>query len=138
MLAAGVLGAIHFFLLAANTAGVISIVFCFRITAAYFYPVKWMAAVFVGGAIITSALTFAGWTSVLACLGTSTGTLASFQKDNRRMRQQFLLASGFWTAHNILVWSPIAILQEIAISSSNLLGLWRYHRKMGPLDSPPP
>ena len=132
MLISAAFNTIHFLLIGAITAGVIAALVCLRLLTACFLSKRWLAAPYLLIAILLCAKTYAGLPSILALLGTCSGTMAVFEHDNRKMRLTFLLASGFWLIHNILVWSPVAALQEIAISLSNL-STFRRQQNKGPL-----
>lgn len=128
-LVSGILSLLHFFLLGAATAAWISVLFCLRISAAYFSSRKEIALTFIGLGAGVTALTWTGWISLLAFVGNATGTVATFQKSGLRMRLLFLAASAFWLVHNLAIWTPVAAAQEICFSTGNLIGLWRYYYK---------
>ena len=66
--------------------------------------------------------------SLLALASTLIGTVGSFHGSEKAVRYSMMAAELLWTIHNIIVWSPVAIVMEVLFFGSNLLGLLR-HRK---------
>ena len=82
---------------------------------------------FMGMAVIASALTYEGLLSILGCGGSLFGTVASFSKDDKLLRQLMLIGTSLWLVHNILAGSPGAVVLEIFFICSNLVGYFRYY-----------
>ncbi|MCP4927105.1 MAG: YgjV family protein [Gammaproteobacteria bacterium] len=56
------------------------------------------------------------------------GTWGSFQESEKAVRFTMMSTEVLWVIHNLIVWSPVAVIMEVLFFSSNLLGLLR-HRK---------
>ena len=82
---------------------------------------------FVAAVLIVSVLTYEGLLSILGCSGAVVGTVASFSKTDKRLRQLMLVCRAIWIPHNYLAGSPGAVLMELICISSNLVGYFRYY-----------
>lgn len=65
--------------------------------------------------------------SVLGCAGGIFGSIASFCKEDKRLRQLMLIGTALWIIHNILAGSPGAVQMEALLISSNLVGYFRFY-----------
>jgi inner membrane protein len=74
------------------------------------------------------ALTYANPVSFLALAATLIGTYGSFHGSEKAVRYTMMVTEVLWATHNLIVWSPVAVLMEVLFFSSNLVGLLR-HRK---------
>jgi hypothetical protein len=72
-------------------------------------------------------LSYNGLLSLLAGCGGCFGTVASFCKDDKRLRQLMLVGTSLWIVHNYLAGSPGAVLMEAIFIASNLVGYVRYY-----------
>jgi hypothetical protein len=130
--------AVHFALLGHWTAMGLGLLAATRLLASYHTTSKKVMAAFIGTALVVAAVTFHGSLSVLSCLGSIFGTIGSFSKEDKRLRQVFLVATSFWLIHNILAETPTAVLMEALFLGSNLLGYYRfYYRRAGKMASSP-
>lgn len=86
--------------------------------------------VFVFFLLITCA-TFAATAqtpvSLLALGGALLGTIGSFQPQGRTVRLYFMGGNIAWLSHNILAWTPVGIVMEIAFLTSSIVGFWRHY-----------
>ena len=119
--------AVHFALLGHWTAMGLGALAAVRFIASYHTTSKTVMAVFIGAALVVAATTFHGLLSILSCLGSIFGTIGSFCKDDKRLRQIMLIATSLWLVHNIFAGTPTAVLMEALFISSNLLGYYRYY-----------
>ena len=109
-----------------------------RLVASYLTTSKKVMTVFLGTSVLVAALTFHGTLSILSCLGSMFGTIGSFCKEDKQMRQVLLIATSLWLIHNWLAGSPTAVLMEALFIGSNLLGYYRYYyRRAGKPEVPP-
>ena len=83
------------------------------------------ASLIVAGAM----LTWGGLSSLLACIGALLANRAMFAASERTLRALQLAATLVWIAHNLAVGSPLAVLREALVFTSNLLGSWRLYRR---------
>ena len=65
--------------------------------------------------------------SLLALCGALLGTYGSFQPRGRTVRLYFMGGNVSWLSHNILAWTPVGIVMEIAFLTSSLVGFWRHY-----------
>lgn len=84
---------------------------------------------FVGLAVLITISTYSGPLSILTCFGSIFGTVASFCKEDKRLRQFMLIGTSLWLLNNILIGSPMAVLMESLFIGSNLLGYYRFYIK---------
>lgn len=131
--------ATHFALLGHWTAMGLGLLATVRFIASYLTTSKKVMAFFIAASVLIAALTFHGVLSVLSCLGSVFGTIGSFCKDDKQLRQVLLVATSLWLLHNWLAGTPTAVLMEALFISSNLLGYYRYYyRRAGKSAGPHP
>ncbi|MBV5318301.1 MAG: YgjV family protein [Desulfobulbaceae bacterium] len=130
--------AIHFALLGYWTATGLGLLAALRFATSLLTTSKGLMAVFIGAALVVAVVTFHGILSILSCLGSIFGTISSFCRTDKRLRQLMLIATSLWLAHNCLAGSPTAILMEGLFICSNLVGYYRFYcRRAAKLSSPP-
>ena len=94
-------------------------------------PIALLLAIMALG-IMVSILTWQDLRSVFALAGWLIFTLSLWQEKEQTIRKLVLLQSPFWIVYGISVGAVPTILNEIIISISAAVGLWRFrhHRKM--------
>jgi hypothetical protein len=65
--------------------------------------------------------------SLLALCGALMGTFGSFHPQGRAVRLYFMGGNISWLSHNILAWTPVGIVMEIAFLASSTVGFWRHY-----------
>jgi hypothetical protein len=118
---------VHFMLLDHWTAACLGILAAFRFTASMFSTSKKIMGIFVFTTIAISAVSYEGLLSILACSGGCFGTVASFSKEDKQLRQLMLVGTSLWIIHNYLAGSPGAVLMEAIFIGSNVVGYFRYY-----------
>lgn len=119
--------AVHFALLGHWTAMGLGTLAAIRFIVSYHTTSKKMMTVFIAASLLVAITTFHGLLSVLSCLGSIAGTIGSFCKEDKQLRQALLVGTSLWLAHNWLAGTPTAVLMEALFISSNLLGYYRYY-----------
>lgn len=125
---AATFASIHFYLLGSTEACVLVAVTALRFLVSSFTTDSRLMYLFLVLAIFGFAITYESPISILAFISTVTGTIGSFHGSERAVRYSMMVAEILWTIHNIIVWSPVAIVMEVLFFSSNLLGLLRHRR----------
>ena len=125
---AALFAAAHFFVLGANEAGILVTVTALRFAvSSYTTNVKWMW-LFLGLAVAGFAWTYQSPVSFLALAATFVGTYGSFHGSEKAVRYGMMATELLWALHNLIVWSPVAVLMEVLFFTSNLVGLLRHRR----------
>jgi hypothetical protein len=117
----------HFMILGHWTAVCLGILAALRFATSLFSTSIKVMLLFVAATIILTALSYNGLLSLLAGCGGCFGTVASFCKDDKRLRQLMLVGTSLWIVHNYLAGSPGAVLMEAIFIASNLVGYVRYY-----------
>jgi len=117
----------HFMLLGHWTAAGLGIVAAARFLSSLFSTSKKVMAIFLFLTIATSIVSYEGILSILSCTGGCLGTVASFCKNDKRLRQLMFVGTVCWLIHNYLAGSPAAVIMEILFISSNVVGYFRYY-----------
>lgn len=117
----------HFMLLGHWTAACLGLIAAVRFTTSMFSTSKKLMGLFVFATIVISIFTYDGLLSVLGCMGGIFGTIASFCKEDKLLRQLMLVGTSLWIVHNFLANSPAAVLMEAIFISSNLVGYFRFY-----------
>lgn len=119
--------AAHFAILEYWTAAGLGLLAALRFLASFLTTSKKMMAIFLCASIVLAAATFHGLLSILSCLGSIFGTIGSFCREDKRLRQLLFIATSLWLVHNCLAGTPTAVLMEALFLSSNLVGYYRYY-----------
>ncbi|USD35863.1 MULTISPECIES: YgjV family protein [Ferrimonas] len=122
------LTAIHFALLGHWTGALLMALACVRFAVSLITTRPFWCWVFLLLTLPLTLLSWAGLPSLLSATGSALQTLSAFQRDDKRLRLGMIAGISFWLAHNIVVGSPMAIAMETLFITSNLIGLWRFHR----------
>jgi hypothetical protein len=117
----------HFMLLGHWTAAYLGLVAAARFTTSMFSTSKKLMGLFVFATVVISIFTYDGLLTVLGCTGSIFGTVASFCKEDKLLRQLMLVGTCLWIVHNFLAGSPGAVLMEALFISSNLIGYFRFY-----------
>jgi Bacterial inner membrane protein len=119
--------ATHFMILGHWTAVCLGILAALRFATSLFSTSKKVMLLFVAATIVLTAVSYNGLLSLLAGSGGCFGTVASFCKDDKRLRQLMLVGTSLWIVHNYLAGSPGAVLMEAIFIASNVVGYVRYY-----------
>ena len=122
------LAAAHFFILGRIEAGMLVAVTALRFLVSSFTTDARLMYLFMGLSVAGFALTYSTPVSFLALTATLIGTYGSFHGTEKAVRYTMMVTEVLWATHNLIVWSPVAVIMEILFFSSNLVGLLR-HRK---------
>lgn len=137
LIAACLLLAIHFALLERWTATGLGLLAAVRFVAGYLTTSRRVMALFCVATVLVAAVTFQGPLSLLAGLGSLFGTVATFCRDDRRLRQLLLVGTSLWLTHNILAATPAGVLLESLFIGSNLVGYYRFYGRPAAQPIPP-
>ncbi len=117
----------HFMLLGHWTAAFLGIIAAVRFMTSIFSTSKKLMGLFIVATILISIFSYEGLLSILGCTGGIFGTVASFCKEDKQLRQLMLVGTSLWIVHNFLAGSPGAVLMEAIFISSNLVGYFRFY-----------
>ena len=120
---------LHFMCLGHWTAAFLGIVAIARFSISIFSTSKIFLWIFITTTVIVSIFTYDGLLSILGCTGSLFGTVASFCKTDKLLRQLMFIGTIFWIIHNSIAASPGAVIMEIIFISSNVIGYYRYYIK---------
>lgn len=120
---------VHFVLLGLWTAAGLGGLAAVRFLASYHTTSKRVMTLFLACTLTVAAATYSGPLSLISGLGSMFGTIGSFCRDDRRLRQVMLLATSLWLIHNIMAGTPLGVLMEVLFLSSNLLGYYRFYAR---------
>lgn len=128
-ISAAILISLHFVLLEKWTAAGLTFLGVIRFATSYHTTSIKVRNFFLGASVVISIVTFQGFLSVLSCFATIFSTMASFHKEDQRLRQFMILSTSLWIIHNFIAWTPVAIVMEVLFVSSNLVGYYRFYIK---------
>jgi hypothetical protein len=118
---------LHYILLHAHTAAIVSVCGSVQASAAIFCTGrrKWLQFVI---AVMTVVLGLAFWEgshSIFAIAGTATIALGRMQERPAGVRNLFTAGNSIWLVHDLLIGSPIAVVDIFSICSG-LYGAWTH------------
>lgn len=118
---------VHFFLLGAYTGAAMNIVTTLRnVTFVRFRRKQWAFWLMIGGIIITTAITYRNWTSLLPAIACLAGTIAAWRMDPRVIRVVALMGPPLWFVHNFFNGSYPGMIADSIAFASVLVGMWRF------------
>lgn len=117
----------HFMILGHWTAAGLGLVAAVRFFTSIFSTSRYFMYIFVGATWLISAVTYQGFLSIIGCVAGSFGTVASFCKEDKKLRQMMLICTVLWIIHNAIAGSPGAVILEVFFLSSNIAGYYRYY-----------
>lgn len=121
----------HFFLLGAVTAGAVVAVSIFRFITAYFTTDKRFMYLFLGVVLALGMYTYDGVEDIFITAALAFATVGSFMADERHLRHFFMVGTTLTIIHNVIIFTPAAILLETFFLGSNLLSYWRFYLRKG-------
>lgn len=124
---AGTLIFSHFILLEQWTAAGLMAVATIRYFVSIFTTSKKVMLAFLLCSLIVFIFTFMGTISILCFTGSVFQTIASFCKNDKKLRLLMIIGTSFWLLHNVLINSPVAVVMEALFISSNLIGYYRFY-----------
>ena len=122
------LASAHFFVLGRNEAGMLIAVTALRFLVSSFTIDKRLMYLFLVLSVAGFALTYSSPVSFLALTATLIGTYGSFHGSEKAVRYTMMVTEVLWATHNLIVWSPVAVIMEVLFFSSNLIGLLRHQK----------
>jgi hypothetical protein len=128
-ISASILLSMHFILLEKWTAAALMVIAIFRFTASYYTTSVKVRNLFIVLNILVCISTYQDYLSVLSCLAATLGTIGSFQKDDKRLREFMIVGTSLWVVHNALALTPMGTLIEMLFLGSNLTGYYRFYIK---------
>ena len=121
--------AVHFFLLDKISAACLMLLAALRYGYCIFARDPRVMLGFMAMSIAAVYITWHSWISLIALLAALLQTYASFQANDFTLRCFMIVGTLCWISHNVLVFSPVAVLMESVFLISNLIGLWRFYAK---------
>ena len=125
-----------YFLLQSDFASALAGALSAAMIAAFTMRDKWKwvtsnACVIAFSSIITvfSIATFATWIDIFPLLAGNFAIIANSRTDQKRIRQFSLLWCGFWLANSILKIYTVAIINDLFMTISAAVALYRYRDK---------
>lgn len=117
----------HFMILGHWTAASLGVIAALRFTTSIFSTSKYFMYLFIAATWVVSILTFQGLLSIIGCVAGTVGTMGSFCKEDKKLRQLMFGATLLWITHNYLAGSPGAVILEIFFAGSNIFGYYRFY-----------
>ena len=117
---------VHYALLGASTAAVANLLSALQIAASLQVSAtsRWINYLLIPSMVLTCALTYAGLSSLCAMLGTVLLAVGRMQVIERKLRMWVMLGTIPWLLHDLLVASPIAVIDAISIVTGGY-GYWK-------------
>jgi len=120
--------AIHFQLLDHLSAAGLMLLAALRFLIASWSTRRELCGLFCLLAILISVMSWQTSVDVFPLAGSLLLTLASFQRNEARLRLLTVAGSLCWLINNILVGSPVAVLMELAFIISTVLSYFRFYK----------
>ena len=119
----------HFFLLGAVTAGFVVAVSAVRFVVSIFSTSRYFMYFFLAIVLVLGMLTFDGYEDAFAISAMMFATISAFQANEKYLRQFMAVGTLLIIIHNVIIFTPAAIVLELFFLSSNVLSYWRFFIK---------
>jgi hypothetical protein len=126
---ASVFIALHFWLLQAHTAAVITIIAALRFLTATVTRSTLLMFVYLSLILGSALATYAGLLTILVTVSSCLSTWGAFRASDKRFRQVMMITATIMIVHNTLAQTPAGVLLELFFLGSNLVGYYRYYVK---------
>lgn len=128
LVASAFLWGFHFYYLWAHYSAVVSWLVGVRLFVATFFPREiWMYVFIVTTGIFFIFMGDYSLIAIVALLAATIATYGSFRIDDKYVRLWLMCGTSLWLVHAALLFSPLAIVAELIMLSSNVLGYYRYY-----------
>ena len=121
---------VHYFLLNKYVAGLIVIVSLIRFITAYFTTNKNVMYLFLIANLLIFVLLYENIIDVIVLVASLFGTFAAFQKNDKLLRQYFMIGTTFFIIYNSLIFTPMGIVIEVIFLFSNFFGYHKHYLKI--------
>ena len=99
-----------------------------RFATAIFWQNERLFYFFFALVLINAVLSYHGVLTILATIATSLSTWAAFRPSDKQFRLFLIAAASVMMVHNMIAWTPAAIVMEVFFISSNVLAYRRLYR----------
>ena len=120
---------IHHFLLGNIAASLILFLAVIRYIISIFTTRKIILLIFLFLSCVVFIFSYETLWDFLVLIGTLLLTIAAFQKSEKNMRIINSFGFGSYLLFNIIIFSPFGVLARLNVLLSNLIGLYRHHKK---------
>ena len=127
--------AVHYGMLSAMSAVVVTIISIARLLTIYLIERKgkevplYVLVIFILILVIAGAMTYEGPISMLPIIITMIYTYSTWQKDTKVIRGLFLVTGMLWITYNFSVGSYILMIGNSLEVISSIVSIIRYHKK---------
>lgn len=118
---------LHFYILEEYTASAVVAVSVIRFITSIFFRHYALMFVFLIVTATVGFCTYAAWYNLIAILAGLLGVMATFQADDKRLRRIMLGSSGTMALHDAIVGTPVGLMVDLTVFSSNIVGYYRYY-----------
>ncbi|MBT7903075.1 YgjV family protein [Candidatus Woesearchaeota archaeon] len=119
----------HYFLLNKIAAGVIVFISVLRFMTCYFTTNKKFLFIFIGLNTISLFFTYSEIYDLIIYIGLIVFIVGNFQKDNKLMRKLMMVGTSIILIYNIIIFTPLGVIAELAFLLSNFIGYYRHYIK---------
>ena len=116
----------HYFLLNKITAGIILFLAVARLFTSYFTTNNKYMYFFLFLSISSLFFTYYNIFDIIPVIASCIMVIGVFQKNNKLMREIMMIGTSVFIVYNIIIFSPMAVLEEGIFLSSNVLGYYRH------------
>lgn len=120
---------LHYALLGATTAAMANVLGSVQIAVSILVGtsprLRWTGYLFIPVMLFLPLVTWDGVTSLFAAIGTVVLAVGRMQSQEQKLRLLVLAGTLFWLVHDVLLFSPIAVVDALSFAS----GLYCYLRE---------
>lgn len=77
--------------------------------------------------VIVGWVTYAQWYNLIAIAAGMLGVTATFQREDKRLRQIMMSSNATMALHDAIVWTPVGIAVDLTVFVSGIIGYYRFY-----------
>ena len=122
---------LHFYVLGETTAAAVVAVSVVRFITSIFCKHKAFMYLFIVLTIAVGWFTYEAWYNLVAIAAALLGVVATFQQNDKRLREIMMSSNVTMAVHDLIVMTPVGIAVDCTIMISNVIGYIRFYGGRG-------
>lgn len=118
---------LHFYVMGEYTACAIVALSVARFITSIFSKHRAWMYIFLILTVIVGWVTYAQWYNLIAIAAGMLGVTATFQREDKRLRQIMMSSNATMALHDAIVWTPVGIAVDLTVFVSGIIGYYRFY-----------
>jgi len=119
--------AVHFVFLGQFAAAAIVAVSVVRFVTSIFSKHPAFMYFFLTATLVVGWITYSEWFNLIAIAAGLLGVIATFQRDDKRLRTTMMSSNLTMALHDSIVFTPVGIIVDLTVFVSGIVGYYRFY-----------